>query len=235
MTDIPDVNSTRLKERLLSEIPGLVAHKKGRDVLLAFEKDVGPVLSEASSYSDAIILAKPAKILRKHMVEDKCKFQGNLSENSVYDSLPSALLQFVCIIEHGADIKSQIRFGATTTDLAMAQLLYKYKEGAATQRHSRDRETPLPIYIGMSVHAKTRKRHLVEMLRDHAFQAACIWGQATGCNMQSDSPANWGWQKNGQVWEVLWSTLPPIAQSCQQLSAAAPVNVGDHANATATP
>ncbi len=49
-TDIPDVNSTRLKERLLSEIPGLLAYKKGRDVLLAFDKDIGPVLSEASSF-----------------------------------------------------------------------------------------------------------------------------------------------------------------------------------------
>lgn len=62
-TDIPDVNSTRLKERLLAELPGLVAYKKGRDILLAFEKDVGPVLSEASSFADAIILAKAAQIL----------------------------------------------------------------------------------------------------------------------------------------------------------------------------
>ncbi len=75
---------------------------------------------------------------------------------------------------HGADITSQIRFGATTTDLAMAQLLQyncfaKYKEGATTQRHSRDRETPLPVYIGMSLHANTRKIHLVEMLHDHGL------------------------------------------------------------------
>ena len=70
--------------------------------------------------------------------------------------------------------KSQLRSGATTTDLAMAQLLQyncfaKYKEGAATHRHSRDRETPFPVYIRMSVHATTRKRHLVEMLHDHGL------------------------------------------------------------------
>ena len=78
------------------------------------------------------------------------------------------------MIKHGADIKSKIRFGATTTDLAMAQLLQcncfaKYKEGATTQRHSRDRETPLPVYTGMSVRSKTRKRHLVEVLHDHGL------------------------------------------------------------------
>ena len=43
-TSVADVNSTRLKEKLLAEIPGIEAYKKGRDVLLAFKKDVGPIL-----------------------------------------------------------------------------------------------------------------------------------------------------------------------------------------------
>ena len=135
---MPDVNSTRLKERLLSKIKELVAYKKGQDMLLAFERDVGPVLLEASSYTDVIGLAKAAKLLRRHMVEHKCKFEGSLHENSVYDSLSSALRQFVCMIVNGADIKSQLRFGTTTPDQAMPQLLQynccaKYKEGATTQ------------------------------------------------------------------------------------------------------
>ena len=62
--DAPAVNPTRLKEKLLSEIPELEAHKQGRDVLLAFQKYVGFVLSEASDYySEAIILGKAANIL----------------------------------------------------------------------------------------------------------------------------------------------------------------------------
>ena len=36
-----NVNSTRLKDKLLGEIPELEAYKKGRDVLLAFKEDVG--------------------------------------------------------------------------------------------------------------------------------------------------------------------------------------------------
>ena len=39
------VNKTRLKEKLLAEIPELEAHKSGREVLLPFKKDIGPVLS----------------------------------------------------------------------------------------------------------------------------------------------------------------------------------------------
>ena len=38
-------------------------------------------------------------------------------------AVPSALFEFVCVIEHGVDIKSQLRFGASKTDSAMVQLL----------------------------------------------------------------------------------------------------------------
>lgn len=170
----PDVNSTRLKDKLLAEIPGLEAHKKGRDVLMAFQKDVGFALSQASDYSDAMTLAKAAKILRRHMLEHKSSFDGTFYEGCIEDSIPPSLLQFVGMIEHGADIKSQLRFGASKSDLAIAQLLQyncyaRYKEGASTHRHSKDRETPFPVYMGMSVYAKTRKRMLVETLHDHGL------------------------------------------------------------------
>ena len=62
--DTLTVNSTRLKDKLLAEIPELEAHKKGRGVLLAFQKDVALSLSQASEYSEALVMAKAAKILR---------------------------------------------------------------------------------------------------------------------------------------------------------------------------
>ena len=49
-----NVNSTRLKDKLLGEIPELESYKKGRDVLLAFKEDVGTVLSKAINYTEAI-------------------------------------------------------------------------------------------------------------------------------------------------------------------------------------
>ena len=152
----PDVNSTRLKEKLLAEIPELESHKKGRGFLLAFKK--GAVLSQASNYSEAITLAKAAKILRGHMIDHKPTFAGTFHEGYVEYAIPSTLLQFVCMIEHGVDIKSQLRFGASKTDLAMAQFLQyncyaKYREETATYRHSKDHETPFAVFIGMSLYA----------------------------------------------------------------------------------
>ena len=158
----------------MAQIPELESHRKGRDVLLAFKKDIGPILSQASDYSDAIILSKAASILRSQMLNHKSKFNGNFDEQCIDDSVPPILQQFVSMIEHGADIKSQLRFGASKTDLAMAQLLQyncygRCRNEKATQRHSKDRETPFPVYIGMAVYARTRKRHLVEMLHDNGI------------------------------------------------------------------
>ena len=44
----PDVHATRLKDQLLFHIPQLQARHQGRDVLLAYERDVGSILAHAS-------------------------------------------------------------------------------------------------------------------------------------------------------------------------------------------
>ena len=59
-------------------------------------------------------------------------------------------------------------------------------------------------------------------LREHskraAYQAGIIWGQATVCNPDMSSPAEWGWTQKGDVWQITWTTLPPIAASCLELT-----------------
>ena len=157
---------------LSAEISELEAHKQGSDVILAFEEDVGLALSQASDYPEGIILAKAANILRRHMLDHTSKFDGTFHDGCIEEAFPTSLLQFVGTI--GADIKSQLIYGVSKTDLVIAQLLQynsyaKCKEGAATHRHSTHRETPFPVFMGMSVYAKTRKRTLLEMLHEHGI------------------------------------------------------------------
>ncbi|CAC5391363.1 unnamed protein product [Mytilus coruscus] len=45
---------TRLKEMLLAKISDLQAYTKGMEVLLVFEKDVGPAIALACNYDDTI-------------------------------------------------------------------------------------------------------------------------------------------------------------------------------------
>ena len=69
---VPDrVNSTRLKDRILAQIPALRAQNKGREVFLVYE-DIGAALQfavENSDDSNAVHLAKAAQIVRKDMLE----------------------------------------------------------------------------------------------------------------------------------------------------------------------
>lgn len=57
------VNNTRLKNRILAQFPDVSDHREGRDVLLAFNKDLGPALKSACERNydeEALILAKAA-------------------------------------------------------------------------------------------------------------------------------------------------------------------------------
>ena len=67
------INSSRLKEKLLAEIRELEAHSTGSGVIFACTKDVGFALSQASNYSEAIIISKAAKILLRHMIDHEFK------------------------------------------------------------------------------------------------------------------------------------------------------------------
>ena len=171
----PDINCTRLHKKLLE----LEAHKQGRYVLLDFQSDIGLTLSTAFYYN-------AAKILGKAACDGTCSSTSRyLMELLMTDVLKMPfhrLHQFVGMFEHGADTKSQLRFVASKTDMGNAQLLQhscnaRYKEGVVTHRHSKDKGTPFPIYLGMSVYAKTRKWTLMEMLHKHglAISLTACW------------------------------------------------------------
>lgn len=99
----PNVNSTRLKETILDEMPEVEAHKQERDILLAFQEDIGSVLAHVSKYSEAMVLANAAKILRRHILEHKTSFNGTFHEGCVQKAILFVLLQFVSMGEHVTD------------------------------------------------------------------------------------------------------------------------------------
>ena len=62
------IHTTDLKNQILSNFPDMQAHRQGRDILLAFNEDIGLALkrvSESDFDEEAIILSKAAKIVRR--------------------------------------------------------------------------------------------------------------------------------------------------------------------------
>ena len=106
------------------------------------------------------------------MLNHKTVFTNQFHEGFVEDSIPASLLQFICNIEHGVDIKSHLNNGVFKSDIAIARLLqYNWKPkgrgGTAGHRHSKDYETPFAVYMGLLVYAKTRKRQLIDLLNEN--------------------------------------------------------------------
>ena len=167
------IHTTRLKNRLLSAIPDLRAHSEGRDTLLSFEKDIGPALMMAYYHdSDAMHLMRATQVVRKEIFY--FSFDGSFQENCQQEAVPPSLLALVNMILDGANIKHQTKLVNTTTTkpaLAISQLMVfnsvkhaRNVDSSNSARHSRSRETPLPLYLSLKIHAVTRSRGLVDTL-----------------------------------------------------------------------
>ena len=168
------VHTTRLKQRLLTQFTDMKAQKKGRDVLLAFEDDIGNALAKAcelDSDNKAIHLARAANIVRNHMFGKSKSFSG-FPIGCQKESVSPLLLALVNMILEGPSIKEQSE-DTTPAALSIAQLL---KFNSIKHRRTQDpshsvivkymtaQETPIPIYIGLMLHAHTRKKELVNTL-----------------------------------------------------------------------
>ena len=165
------VHSTRLKERLLKYLPDLRARNKDRDVFLVFQNDIGAALAkvdEQDDDDDAVQLAHAAKIVRKDLFEKSSSFNESFRKGCQEDSVPELLLALVSMILDGPNIKDQISI--TQAALTIAQLLkfnagrHQRKGRTMIVRYSPDQETPVPTYVGLQLHAHTRKRELIDNL-----------------------------------------------------------------------
>tara|TARA_B110000881_G_C18590493_1_gene527633 strand:- start:311 stop:2080 length:1770 start_codon:yes stop_codon:yes gene_type:complete len=170
------VNSTRLKERILANIPDMEAHKQGRDVLLAFKDDIGLALKTAFQSDldeEAIILARAADIVRRDILNhQKTIFNGAFSQECQQESVPQSLTTLIGMVMTGPNIVQQSS-NATDTQamLSVSQLvrhnvIIRRRVGSTSHYHSVDREPPLPIYVGLLIHARTRKRGLIDKMYD---------------------------------------------------------------------
>lgn len=90
--------------------------------------------------------------------------------------MPASLLSLVAMVLYGPNIKTQSSSSSlpqpalTLSQLLTYNTLVRKRETSTTSRsttrHSQDRETPLPVYLGVMIHTKTRKRAIVDNLFD---------------------------------------------------------------------
>ncbi|WAQ98989.1 hypothetical protein MAR_023362 [Mya arenaria] len=175
------VHATRLKDKILSQIPDLSAHTskcgQGQGVIFMFNSDVANLVQEANRHRDydldAIHIAKVAEIVRLDMFDNVSLFNGSFPPQCQEHVIPKSLKALVDMVLQGLSIKDQsakegsdLQAALTISQMFLFNAV-KHSRHASTSgqvRHKADRETPLPLYIGLKLHAATRKKRLVGMM-----------------------------------------------------------------------
>ena len=167
------IHSTRLKARLLSVFPDLRECKEGCNVLLTFDKDIGDAIRKACEQdnfdNDAMHLARATQVVRRDMFDRKFTFNGSFKQGCQEAPVPPSLLALINMILEGPSIKRQTAVAANAAALSISQLLIfnrrcRRSEISTLTRDSPERETPLPLYLAMKIHAVTHSRNLINSM-----------------------------------------------------------------------
>jgi hypothetical protein len=142
-------------------MPELVSYKKGRDILIAFNEDVGEALLKACKQdveSEALHLARATRIIRKDIFALKNKpFNGSFLDKCQENSIPSSLRALVAMMLEGPCPDTE-DLSDSQAGLAVSQLIsfncvkHKRDRTTATEepkqtspRHNRERDTASPV------------------------------------------------------------------------------------------
>ncbi|KAK2551127.1 hypothetical protein P5673_028053 [Acropora cervicornis] len=228
------IHTKRLKDRILSQIPALQEHKQGRDVFLAFKTDLANALQKAHKEDideEAMHLAKAAIIVRKEMFTQKYTFDGSFESNCQVNSVPPSLASLVNMILYGPNIEMQAssltksQSGLTISQLLQYNSYHRRSSGEVKrERRNKSRETPLPIFVGLSIHAKTRRISLFQHSADEipGSSRGCVNISQTTANTKSvaELPASY----TEVAPAVLPNKTPPVPETSSQLQGGSTVN-----------
>ena len=172
------VHSTRLKDKILSQIPDISSHttrSKGQSIILMFDDDISDLVTQEKQCRDydmdALYIAKAAEIVRRDMFHNDCIFEGSFTEKCQDNVIPTSLKALVDMLLCGPSITKNVE-NTDQASLTICQLLMynsiKNVKHVSTKRiytrHQKKREMPLPLYLGLKMYAHTRKRDLVDIL-----------------------------------------------------------------------
>ena len=111
-------------------------------------------------------MIKVVKILRQEIFEsDSFQFSGKFPAKCQESSVPTILHSFMSMLLNGPHVQLQDKHDQDSqASLTLSQLvcfntkLRGRRSSTDNTRHFKDRETPLPLYIGLNIHTQTRSK-----------------------------------------------------------------------------
>ena len=174
-----NVNSTRLKKRILSTLPDVSAHPQGKHILFISDQDVGEAIklvNELDADAEAVHLARAARIVRKDILRQNQSFEGTCDTECQENAIPQTLKALINFILKGPsssskkadteeteeDINENQAFRSISRLVIYNTIVHQKKKPSATARHPREREIPLSIYVALKITGLTRGRSLID-------------------------------------------------------------------------
>ena len=124
-TDI-ELHSSRFKEQLLSRIPGLQAHKRGKQIVLTPDDVDAEAILAALLYSgdqNGLHLVQVTKLVRQDLFDGEASFSGNFGKDCQTDSVPKSLLMLVQMILEGTSLSLAADNQTKNSALQLSQLI----------------------------------------------------------------------------------------------------------------
>ena len=106
-------------------------------------------------------------MIRKDLLRYEQQFNGDISREREFEGIPSSIFQLDSLmIEGGYTQDSTPECSEKITGNLFQLVMFntvknKRKETVSHVRHLKLKEPPLPLYLGMLIHNKTRKKGLV--------------------------------------------------------------------------
>ena len=128
--------------------------------------------------SEAFLICKVANSIRREMFQWKpFHYNGEFPPDCQSRSIPALLKSLISMLINGPNVKNQDSTESQAS-ITLSQLIYfhaKKSSDAVRTRHCKNREPPLPIYVGHQIHTLTRSRKLVKSL--YKLGASISWNE----------------------------------------------------------
>ena len=142
-------------------------------MLFVAKKNVGNSLRKSCQHDDdseAVNLSQDANIVREDMLRRKnVPFSHSFTEDCQEHSVPQSLVMLIAMIIYGTNIKDKTS-DLSQPALSLSQLIMfhtcirRRHQPSSHTRHSEQRETSLPLFVGALVPSRTRSKDLVSTL-----------------------------------------------------------------------
>lgn len=164
-----EVHSSRLREKIETHFPTLIATKVGNGYQLMPDKtNLLKYAENEDADEDAVACMRFLKRMRHKISESSCSFSGTFTPDCQQKSVPPALLAFVEELLYGSTSLGEEE-GSPQPAVTISQLIilnYRSRPSKKTNicklRNKRNFEPPLPLYLALNIYGRSRDKALID-------------------------------------------------------------------------